>query len=293
MFLRPEDLLKYGSCYQGYSFMSRYFPDGVELTELMQHKYMTDEFLHFGFDNFTTSDEEKELYYRLLNIQVDNPASIYHCRNVNNSYIVAQSKDVTNSSHIKDCSDIDKGYYIMSSDNVENSQKIAFSSFVYDSAFVQSALNVTNSINIVGAKYIVDSSSILDSENIVNSKWLRRCKNAEDSYFCADCHDIKHAMFCNGVGGEYLLFNKPVDPKQFELIKKQLLNLLRDFEMLLMSEWVLDGLDWSAPKKIVNYNTQFAAVPKKLWTWLKTLPGYSPMTMYQITFQPHLLEEKQ
>ena len=35
MYLRPEDLLKRGGCYPGYSFVSRYYPDGVELTELI------------------------------------------------------------------------------------------------------------------------------------------------------------------------------------------------------------------------------------------------------------------
>lgn len=48
MYLRPDDLLKYGACYLGYSFMSRYFPDGGELIDIIQHKYATPEFLHFG-----------------------------------------------------------------------------------------------------------------------------------------------------------------------------------------------------------------------------------------------------
>ena len=292
MYLRPEDLLKYGGCYQGYSFMSRYYPDGVELTEIMKHKYMTNEFLHFGFDNLNTNEEEKALYYELLNIKGDNLSSIYHCRDIESCYLVSYSERVKNSTHIKRSTDIEQSEYIIYSDVVENSQFITNGAFVYDSNRVIVGKNITNSQNVVNSLYVVNSDSVINSENIVDSKWIRDSKGVEDCYFCSDCHDLKHAMFCDNAEGEYMIFNKPVDARQFELIKKQLLSLLRDYETYLMDEWSVDGLDWSAPKINRNFITQYAGVPKKLWNWLATLPGYDSFMLYRITFQPFLLEEK-
>ena len=290
MLLKPDDLLKYGGCYQGYSFMSRYYPNGVELVEIMKHKYMTDEFLHFGFDNFDTSDEEKALYYELLNIKCDNLPSIYHCRDIESCYLVSHSERVKNSQHIKHSTDIEGSEYIIYSDMVENSQFITNGEFVYDSNKVIVGKNITNSQNVVNSLYVVNSNSIINSENIVDSKWIRDSKGVEDCYFCSDCHDLKHAMFCDKAEGEYMLFNKPIDARQFELIKKQLLSLLRDYETYLMDEWSVEGLDWSAPKINRNFITQYAAVPKKLWNWLATLPGYDSFMLYRITFQPFLLD---
>lgn len=290
MYLRPEDLLKYGGCYQGYSFMSRYYPDGVELVEIMKHKYMTDEFLHFGFDNFDTSDEEKALYYELLNIKCDNLPSIYHCRDVENCYLVSRSQRISNSTNIKNSADVNHSEYVVSCDSVENTLRASNSSFVYDSNSVIGSVNITNSAHVVGSKYVVDSTSIIDCENAIGCSWLRHCRAVEDCFFCADCHDLKHGLFCDGVSGEYMLFNKPIDPKQFELIKRQLLMVMRDWRMKVMEEWSVEGLDWSAPKINRNFITQYAAVPKKLWNWLATLPGYDSFMLYKITFQPFLLD---
>lgn len=291
MYLRPDDLLKYGGCYVAYSFMQRYYPDGAELTELMKHKYVTDEFLHFGFDNFEANDEEKALYYEILNIKCDNPASIYHCRDVEGCYLVTRSQRISNSTNIKDSTDINHSEYVVSCDSVENTLRASNSSFIYDSNSVIDSVNITNSAHVAGSKYVVDSTSIIDCENAIGCSWLRHCRAVEDCFLCADCHDLKHGLFCDGVSGEYMLFNKPIDPKQFELIKRQLLLVMRDWKMTVMGEWQLEGLSWSAPKKNLNYITQYADAPKKLWNWLATLPGYDPMMLYRITFQPHLLGE--
>ena len=84
MYLRPNDLLTHGGCYHGYSFMARYFPDGAELVDIMKHKYVTPDFLHWGFLELDTNDEEKALYYELLNIHVEKPHTVHSCDNVHN-----------------------------------------------------------------------------------------------------------------------------------------------------------------------------------------------------------------
>jgi hypothetical protein len=291
MYLRPDDLLKYGSCWEGYVFMKRYFPDGGELVDIMQHKYMIPAFLHFGFDHFDSNNEEKTLYYKLLNINCENLASICHSENVSNSYCVVASEDIYNCDHIEESEDIEGSSYVSDSETVEHSTKVDSSSFVYDSCEVIKGQNITNSHNIVDCIYVVDSSSIIDSHNITESKWIRNSHSLDDCFFCADCKDLAHGLFCQNISGEYMLFNHPIQPKQFEAIKKQLLVLLGEWEMKLADCWVTDRIDWQAPQKNLNYITQYAAAPQKLWNWLATLPGYDPMTLYGITFQPHLLEE--
>ena len=292
MYLRPEDIVPYGPCFESYSFMSRYFPNGGELVDIMRHKYMADHFLHWGFDNLDANEEERALYYELLNIKCDNLASIYHCRDVENCYFVTRSQRISDSTNIKDSTDINHSEYIASCDSVENTLRASNSSFIYDSNSVIDSVNITNSAHVAGSKYVVDSASIIECENAIGCSWLRHCRAVEDCFFCADCHDLKHGLFCDGASGKYMLFNKPIDPKQFELIKRQLLMVMRDWKMEIMDEWSVDGLDWSAPKINRNFITQYAGVPKKLWNWLATLPGYDSFMLYRITFQPFLLEEK-
>ena len=288
MFLRPDDVLKYGPCPQGYSFLSRYFPDGAELSDVMRHKYTTEEFLHWGFDNLSTNDDEKKLYYELLDINCEHPETIYHSRDIDCSYRVSDSKSVYNSHVIHNCHDIRDSAAVSDSEEVHQSWTVVKGSFIFTSKFVANSQNITDCEFVVGSQFVVDSHSVMNSEQVESSKWIRDCANVEDCFMCADCRNLKHAMFCSDIEGEYMIFNKPVEPKRFELIKKQLMMMLAYFHMD-MATWD-EGMYETKVKINLNYITQYAAVPTKFWSWLKTLPGYDPMVMYRITFQPHLLD---
>ena len=290
MYLRPDDLLKYGSCFETYSFMLRYYPDGAELTEIMKHKYMTPSFLHFGFENFTTNDEEKALYYELVGIDCADPRTIYECERVKNSSLIQFSKDVVDSTEVKQSENIECSEFIYECDNVVGGRLVGGSHFIFDSQRVLMCDNITNSANVVDSVYVVDSNSIIGCKNITTCRWLRDCEDAEECYLCADCSNIKYCLFCSGIhDAEYMIFNKQVDKKKFDLISKQLLMMMKGYEMNIMGNWNTESIDWSSPTINRHYIKQYAAVPETVWKWAKTLPGYDAHVLYCITFQPHLL----
>jgi hypothetical protein len=291
MFLKPDDLLKYGGCFQAYSFMTRYYPDGAELSEIMRHKYVTPHFLHFGFDNFSASDEERALYYELLGIKCDKLETIYHCQNVSGSELCRDSENIHRSYKVSNSKEVNQSNWIVNSEVVDDSGHIVNSKFIFASCNVLNGTNLTNCDNVVGSTYVVDSYSIYNSTNITECRWLRECEEMEDSYFCANCSNSKHLLFCVDVeNAEYMIFNKPVDAKRFETIKKQLFSIFKDWKTNLMSEWTTEELSWEVPSINRNYIKQYQKLPDTAWQWMKTLPGYNDFLMYQITFQPNLLD---
>lgn len=291
MYLRPDDLLKYGSCYPAYSFMTRYYPDGAELTEIMRHKYMTPHFLHFGFDHLSTNDEEKKLYYELLKIDCENKASIFHCEKITNSSFCCDSAEVVDGSYVYDSSQIRESQHIHTSSSIENSSYIANSSFVYDSNQVANATNITKSSNVAYSEFIIGSSSVYQSKDVTNSNMISDSEGINNCLFCSNCLDLANSMFCWKTEGEGLLFNKPISSVQMEAIQRQYHSIMRDVKLKLVEDW--GSIDGREARIHVNRNyiKQYETAPAQFWNWVKTLPGYDPMILYRITFQPHLLGE--
>jgi hypothetical protein len=272
MYLTPDDILKYGPCYVAYSFMTRYYPEGGELSDIMRHKYMTEHFLHWGYENLDVSDEEKALYRELLSINCENPETIFKSRDIDCSAFVKESKHVYNSECVDDSTEVSDSKNIASSNDVHDSEKVLSSNFVFDSKEIITGTNITNSSNVVLSQFVVDSNSIYRSKQVESSQWLQDCENVEDCFMCSGCHDLKHALLCQDATGEYMIFNKPVEPKRFELIKKQMFSLLRGFEMKLNDGWKLDMFETHA-RISHNLMKHYDGVSDRFWSWAKTLPG--------------------
>lgn len=290
MYLRPDDLLKHGGCYHGYSFMSRYYPNGAELVDIMKHKYITPDFLHWGFLELDTNEEEKALYYELLNIHVEKPHTVHSCDNVHNSMYIYYSSNIYDSTVVKHSKFVRNSSYITNSEDVEGSENVYDSEFVYDSKRIFKGKNITSCTNICGANYAINSHSLYNVENAVDCGWVRDSDNITASEFCASCSNLKHGLFCCNATGEYQLFNKDIDPRQFEVIQRQLHSILNNWEMELSTKWGESDFIAPLPVRNVNYIKQYSSLPDRFWKWVKTLPGYDDMLMYQITFQPQLLD---
>ena len=290
MYLRPDDLMKYGGCYEAHSFMTRYFPNGGELVDIMRHKYITPAFLHFGFDHLTVTDEERALYYDLLDICCEKPHTIYHCQYVHNSENCIDSQNINDSVNVLDSKDVSSSSLIINGETVDGSESVVESEFVFDSSIIYDSQNVTNSRNVVGGQFIVDSNSIYQSQNITDSHIIRDSTNLTSCAVCGDCSDLSNSLFCWKATGDHLLFNKPIAPAQFAVIRKQFNTIVGNHETLLAYGW--EGLSVFEPgvRKNLNYIKQYAKLPEKLWSWAKTLPGYDALVLYNITFQSNLLK---
>jgi hypothetical protein len=82
-----------------------------------------------------------------------------------------------------------------------------------------------------------------------------------------------------------MIFNEKVNEKQWQMIVNQYLRFAPITRI--MEKW--DELSAEAPSAIYNYSTHYLATPDKFWSWLRTLPNYTPQVVYNITFRRGIL----
>lgn len=297
MFLTLEILERYNACKQGKDWFNHFFPNGGELIDVISHRFITPEILHWGFTNLTTTPQEKEIYYTKLKIDCADRETIYHCNDITNSRWVTRSSNVVNSEYIFNSNDVDTCNDILSSSNIQDSHEIFHSEFVYNSQDVIDSANINDSHNIVNCNYVVNSHSIINSSNVTGSAYVSgfvvgRNKHIKNSRFIEECENIKHCLFCSKIAGaEYMIFNKQADVEDYTMIVKQLDRLLKDWKMELVKDdiWPSQTIPLDSPVIQRNVIKQYASLPESFWRWVKTLPNYDPMVLYSITYNKDLL----
>ena len=297
MFLTLDILKDYGACGRGVDWFVRYFPEGAELIDVINHKYVTPYFLHWGYNNLTTSAEEKEAYWKKLNIDCDNIYTIYSCDNIKNSEWISRSSRIEDSWYVFSSQDVASSEDVLCSSDVSDSKRVYGSEFVYSSNRVLNSKNVNNSHNIVGSDYVINSHSVMNSAAVTNSAfvdgWLPGgSKQIKDCRFVMECSNLKHSLFCHKINdGEYMIFNRQVDVADYELIVKQLDRMLKEYESILVKDnyWPSHVIPLDMPNVQRNIIKQYAELPSSFWRWVKTLPGYDPSILYAITYNKDLI----
>ena len=297
MFLTLEILEKYDACESGKKWFEHYFPDGGELIDIINHKFVTPDILHWGYTNLTTTSEEQEAYWRKLNVDCERRWSIYESDNITNGSFVSRSSRVKLGAYVFGSKDVTDSTNVLSSSNVERSSKIFNSEFVYDSHKVSHGKNITESVNVVNSDYVVRSSSVMNAAVVTNSHFVNSLttgttKQIKNSMFIADCENMKNCLFCaNTKNGEYLLFNQSIDTDQFDMITKQLTSILGGWQAELVCDhaWPGETIPLDSPQIQRNVLRQYKNLPETFWRWVKTLPYYNPSILYALTFQPHML----
>lgn len=298
MFLTDEILIQHGACGMGLKWFQRHFPSGAELINVINHPKIDKHTLHWGLANLNTSAEERAAYLTKLKVNVDNPSTVYECDNIDGGEYITRSSHIKNSSYVFSCKEVSDSDNISASDNVERSHQIFNSEFVYDSEKVYQSKNVTQSLNIINSDYVVRSSSVMNAASVTNSHYVHAfthgaVKQVKDSMFITDCIGVKKCLFCAGLQDkEYMLFNQPIDPDEFTLIESQLKNILAGWQAELVKDrWPAETIPLDSPQIQRNVLHQFAQLPDKFWRWVKTLPNYDSMLLYQITFQSNLITD--
>ena len=295
MYLTLELLEKHGACGQGVVWFKRTFPNGAELSEVINHKYATPHFLHWGYANLTTTEEEKALYRKKLEINCgEYNYSIYHSDKISNSKNVTHSHAVENSEYIFHSEDVINSNSILNSKVVENSQMVYESNFVYDSRKIELSNNITNGLCIVDSDYVFNSDHIINAAAVKYSAYVGdlavdSTKRIDHSYFITRGVDLSYCLFCSNLQGKkYHLFNKEITPEEYDLFVKQMASILRGWEpeLVVDNEWPKETVPLDNPRVQRNIIKQYSNLPDKFWRWVKTLPGYDPAIMYAITFNP-------
>lgn len=287
MFITADLLRKHKACDQGIRYVERFYPEGADMIDIIRDRHISKEFLHWGREHLTNGPEELEAYCSACNI-VDSDG-YWYSQNVAGSKYVVKSKQVTNSIGIFGSNDVINSHDIADSESVLDSMQVFGSSMVDDSEKVLKGQNITRCINVCNSIMIVDSKNIIDSCGVFDSSEIIKGLNVYDSHFCQDCKEIKHCMFCDGLeNAEYHLFNKPVDKKYYELFEKQYLKYLTE-ALDFVREWPEDMIVTASVTPTRKFDDWYHPISPRFWKWVRTLPGFDSMLVYNITMLPEIL----
>ena len=294
MFLTLEYLEKNKACENGKKWFAKYFPEGAELTEILQHRSVrfSPEFLHWGYNHLVSTPEERELYWQAIKVNCEKRDTIFESDNVVDSEYISKSSKVENSEYVFSSKKVTNSQTIVTSENVENSEDIFASSFIQDSNHIINSQNTTNSSYISSSTFVIDSHDLVNGENIENSAFLAgfskgQVENIKNSYFIFNGANLNNCLFCSNLfNKEFYLFNKPISQSIYTQIVTQLSKLLKGYHMCIIQEsWPEKQIPINMPSMQQNFSKIWGELPQDFFEWLKTLPNYSEDIVKNIFFK--------
>lgn len=264
------------------------YGDSAKLSDILTNPHFDLGFLHWCCEHFDMTENERALYCQACEIT---KSSSYWCSSkVANSSQIIQSTEITDSEFIFHSKKITGSAEVFNSEYITESKNIYNSSIVEKSKQVYKSFNIIQSENIVGSTMILNSNNIFESSNIFDSSEIIKSSMVSNSSFCQECEDIKFCLFCDGLkGAEYHLFNKPIDKRLFDIFVKQYADyFVGDLSFFIPSSASSFSLD-HIPYVTRNPQKWYAEVSNFFWKWMKTLPGYDQMLIYNMTMLPKIL----
>ena len=178
---------------------------------------------------------------------------------------VRDSVDIYKSENIDDCA------RVAFSENVSGSTEIIYSKEVFDS------YQINKCEGIISSLYIFNSKDISFSYAAFNSA---RCSSIAFSQELENCH---HCIFCFGLkDAEYMLFNKPIDKWRFKHIWVELIQRAQAQEFNFF-RFNLEKIE------VVPFFSFFLKIDDNFWRWVKSLPHFQEMVLYNITYLKDIL----
>lgn len=287
MFLTLDTLKRLGACGQGVKYFERFYPNGVEVIDIIGDRHINKEFLHWGRKHLDLTPEELQAYDKAC--RIENTEGYWYSLDVKNSKYIIKSKNIEGCIGVFSSSDVSNSRDISASDSVSDSSQIFYSSFIEESEKILKGQNIINSVNICNSTMVARSRNIIDSSNVFDSSEIVNCDTVSNSHFCQKCTDIKNCMFCEGlIDAEYYIFNKPVDKNYYELFEKQYkkyLTVLLDFVQDWPEEMMIE--QFISPTR--KFDDWYHPISDKFWKWARTLPNFDSMLLYNITMFPENL----
>lgn len=287
MLITAELLKKHKASESAIKYIGRFYPDGVEMIDVIKDKRIPKEMLHWGREYLTHSEEDLQAYAQVCNII--NTEGFWYSQDVSDSRYIIKSKKVNNSVGVFGSTEVTNSHDVVDSEDILDSKQIFGSSMTDESEKIFKSSNITRGINICNSTMVADSKNIIDSSNVFDSSEIIRCVNTSNSYFCQDCKNIKHCMFCEGLdGAEYYLFNEPIEQKYFELFEKQYLKYLTE-KLDFIREWPEEILAAVSVVPTRKFDDWYYPISSRFWKWVRTLPNFDSMLIYNITMLPEIL----
>lgn len=288
MFVNTETLQYYGANEYLHDYILNHYPNGVEFIDLLSDPDIDQSALDWMGLKFSLTEDEIAAYHHHFKITAS--VGTVNSYDINNSFIVRDSNQINDSAHIYRSEQVDKSVHILNSRCVDNSRDVHLGTFISDSNHIAVCTNVSDSAEIYKSNYVMGSRFVYQSENVVNSDAIEISKDITNCRFCTACRNLADSLFCSQQdGGDHLLFNKPIDDVRLQAIIKQYNKFLPPLIMCRGWDHPFDG----TPSIINNFQTHFSLIPDQFWQWVESLPGYDPMIMYAITFNPRFLSQIQ
>lgn len=280
-----------------FNWFKQEFPNGATITEILNHDRVPLDFMHWIGEIIGFTENEMTLYHQRTGIECEKPLTVYKSDNIRNSEYVWFSTSIDDSRYVFSSNDVSDGEVIYGSEYIEHAKQIFDSDFVYYSTQVLLGSNVNESNNIVNSGYVVNSHSVMNADNVHDSAFVTsfergHTNNIHGSYFIFDCQNMTNCLFCSGVSdGEYLVFNQPVSTADYILLTNQLLHMLKDFRPALTEngEWPGATIPVEEARAQPHLERMYEHLPEAFWKWIKTVPGYDPSILYNITRSKKLL----
>lgn len=287
MFITAELLRKYSACKQGIQYIERFYPEGIEMIDIIRDKHINKEFLHWGREHLTHTPEELEAYCAACNIV--NSEGYWYSTDVTDSKYIVKSKNVKDSRGVFESSDIVHCQDIVNTDDAENSGLIFHSSMIDNCVKVCKGNNIVASVNVCNSTMVARSENVIDSNTVFDSSEIIKCNTVTNSHFCQDCKDIDHCLFCEGLTGvEYHIFNKPVDKNLYEMLEKQYKKYMT-VQLDFIDKWPKDLIASAYITPTRKFDDWYHPISEKFWKWVRTLPNFDSMLIYNITMLPEIL----
>jgi hypothetical protein len=287
MFITYDLLEKYNACESGKRFFQRFYPNGVEVLELLENKHVPKEFLFWGEENLPVSKEELEKFNEVCGIK--NSTRVFRSYNIEDSDLISNSNNIFASKVIKACKFINNSNVCFSSNDVEKGSFIFSSSEIGNSKYCLNASNIEDSVDISISSNITNCSHICNSHYMGRAIMVYSSTLSENCYFSSFLKNCKNCLFSiDQENKEYLLFNQPISEMVYQQVLRALLIKLKHETIKLYTEKEDDFLGTFIEPK-VDFSTFFNELSPEFWKWVKTLPNFDSFIMYQITLQREFL----
>ena len=287
MYLTLEKLYSLNACGPGVEYIKRFYPDGAEVIDIIRDRHIDKRFLHWGREHLTISNEEFLEYQKAC--KIENCTGFWESTNLKNSHNVSRSKNIKNSIGIIESINVTNSVDVAHGDEITDSSQIFYSSMVEASKKIYKGQNIAESNNVCESTMIVRSQNIINSFDVFDSSEIINSRSVSNSSFCRDCKNIKFCMFCHGLeDSEYCIFNLPVDKTHYEFFAKQYERYFNS-SLIFVKKWpkeILTNIEILVTRK---YNEWYSSISDEFWKWIRTLPGFEPMKIYEFTMLSKLL----
>jgi len=221
--------------------------------------------LQWGQDYVSYDAEEEAAFNKRL--QIIDSTDIRGSSKITESHNIYDSVNIKKSNEIKSSIAISNSYRVVYGKHITGSAIVDTSEFVTDSIGVVRGRHISNSYQVYNSNTVDSSTYILNSREVHSCFYLNFCDTIDSSAFCMGCNNLNTSIACWNISQkEYHIFNKPVMPATYNMVWRELNELMEEYPIRRIKsadgsyqQWVLLSEDsYKAPAEYYDF---FSSLP--------------------------------